>query len=130
MGNFKLGGVDMPKPHTWEVDLVPLRTDSERLPATGRFVSNFVCYTKQVIWTYKKLTEDEYKLLYDNYVNSCTVENKGETTITTEDSNTGEVITLIIYVQDDFKAPLYRINNGKREYRNITFTFVGVGGGE
>ena len=80
--------------------------------------------------TYKYLDQFDYMTLYDAYILSCERNKSIEHDLETLDSNTGEVLNYRIYTQDDFQTPLYRIKDGIRYYTNVTFTFVGVGGGE
>ena len=41
-----------------------------------------------------------------------------------DNSNSDKTLTLSIYTQGDFSAPLYRIKDGVRYYRDVEFTFV------
>ncbi len=130
MADFEIDGIAMPRPSSWVTKRVPLTSDSERLPGSGRLVAPYICMVLETEWTYKTLTQAEYDVLYDAYVLSSDRNKSIEHTIKTLDSNTGLSITYKMYLQSDFTAPLKRIRNGVREYVNISFTFVGVGGGE
>lgn len=130
MGNFKIDGIDMPKPDVWDVKTNIVTRGSERLIGSGRLVAPFLGIVYETTWVYKYLEEEDYDILYDAYITSCTRNNSVEHDLTTLDSNTGLPLSYRMYTQNNFQAPLYSIRNGKRVYTEVTFTFVGVGGGE
>ena len=45
-------------------------------------------------------------------------------TIETLDSNSDETLSLNVYTQSEFSAPLYRIKNGIRYYKDVKLVFV------
>lgn len=128
MGNFKIDGVDMPKPSSWSTSPHIMTSDSERLAGSGRLVAPYLTTIMETEWHYKYLSQADYDKLYDAYILSCARNRSIEHDLTTVDSNSGNVITYRVYTQSDFKAPLYRIRDGVRYYRDVKFTFVGVGG--
>ena len=124
MSDFMIDGIDMPKPSDWLVNPKPMSSDAERLVGTGKTTA------WEITWTYKYLSSEDYDKLYDAYILS-TIRNKSMYhTLTTKDSNSDKVMTLDIYTQSDFSAPLYRIKNGVRYYKDVKFTFVSLGGDE
>lgn len=126
--DFQIDGQNMPKPHTWQVNPKPISSDSQRLIGTGRAVVPYLTMVYEVVWSYKFLTSAEYDVLYDAYISS-TIRNKSMYhTLKTLDSNSGESLTLDIYTQSDFQAPLYRIAGDVRYYKDVTFTFISLGG--
>ena len=130
MSDFMIDGIDMPKPSDWLVNPKPMSSDAERLVGSGKMVIPYLTTAWEITWTYKWLSSDEYDKIYDAYILS-TIRNKSMYhTLTTKDSNSDEVVTYDIYTQSDFTAPLYRIKNGKRYYKDIKFVFVSLGGDE
>lgn len=130
MSDFMIDGIDMPKPSDWLVNPKPMSSDAERLVGSGKMVIPYLTTAWEVTWTYKYLSSDDYDKLYDAYILS-TIRNKSMYhKLTTKDSNSDKVMTLDIYTQSDFTAPLYRIKNGKRYYKDIKFVFVSLGGDE
>ena len=130
MSDFMIDGIDMPKPSDWLVNPKPMSSDAERLVGSGKMVIPYLTTAYEVIWTYKYLSSEDYDKLYDAYILS-TIRNKSMYhTLTTKDSNSDEIMTLDIYTQSDFSAPLYRIKNGKRYYKDVKFIFVSLGGEE
>ena len=130
MSDFMIDGIDMPKPSNWLVNPKPMSSDAERLVGTGKMVIPYLTTAWEITWTYKYLSSEDYDKLYDAYILS-TIRNKSMYhTLTTKDSNSNKVMTLDIYTQSDFSAPLYRIKNGKRYYKDIKFVFVSLGGDE
>lgn len=130
MSDFMIDGIDMPKPSDWLVNPKPMSSDAERLVGSGKMVIPYLTTAWEVTWTYKYLSSEDYDKLYDAYILS-TIRNKSMYhTLTTKDSNSDSIMTLDIYTQSDFSAPLYRIKNGKRYYKDIKFTFVSLGGDE
>lgn len=130
MSDFMIDGIDMPKPSDWLVNPKPMSSDAERLVGSGKMVIPYLTTAYEVTWTYKYLSSDDYDKLYDAYILS-TIRNKSMYhTLTTKDSNSNNVMTLDIYTQSDFSAPLYRIKNGVRYYKDVKFVFVSLGGDE
>jgi hypothetical protein len=130
MSDFMIDGIDMPKPSDWLVNPKPMSSDAERLVGSGKMVIPYLTTAWEITWTYKWLSSDDYDKIYDAYILS-TIRNKSMYhTLTTKDSNSDEVVTYDIYTQSDFTAPLYRIKNGKRYYKDIKFVFVSLGGDE
>lgn len=130
MADFMIDGIEMPKPSDWLVNVKPLSSDAERLVGNGRIVVPYLTTVYEVTWTYKYMSQEDYDKVFDAYIGS-TVRNKNfYHTLTTLDSNTGGVRTIEVYTQGDFTAPLYRIKNGKRYYKDVKFVFVSLGGDE
>ena len=130
MSDFMIDGKDMPKPSDWLVNPKPMSSDAERLVGSGKMVIPYLTTAWEITWTYKWLSSDDYDKLYDAYILS-TIRNKSMYhTLTTKDSNSDIVVTYNIYTQSDFTAPLYRIKNGKRYYKDVKFVFVSLGGDE
>lgn len=130
MSDFMIDGIDMPKPSDWLVNPKPMSSDAERLVGSGKMVIPYLTTAWEVTWTYKYLSSEDYDKLYDAYILS-TIRNKSMYhTLTTKDSNSDSIMTLDIYTQSDFSAPLYRIKNGKRYYKDVKFVFVSLGGDE
>ena len=130
MSDFMIDGINMPKPSDWLVNPKPMSSDAERLVGSGKMVIPYLTTAWEVTWTYKYLSSEDYDKLYDAYILS-TIRNKSMYhTLTTKDSNSNKVMTLDIYTQSDFSAPLYRIKNGKRYYKDVKFVFVSLGGDE
>ena len=130
MSDFMIDGKDMPKPSDWLVNPKPMSSDAERLVGSGKMVIPYLTTAWEVTWTYKYLSSADYDKLYDAYILS-TIRNKSMYhTLTTKDSNSNKTLTLDIYTQSDFSAPLYRIKNGIRYYKDVKFVFVSLGGDE
>lgn len=130
MSDFMIDGIDMPKPSDWLVNPKPMSSDAERLVGSGKMVIPYLTTAWEVTWTYKYLSSADYDKLYDAYILS-TIRNKSMYhTLKTKDSNSDKVMTLEIYTQSDFTAPLYRIKNGVRYYKDVKFVFVSLGGDE
>lgn len=130
MSDFMIDGIDMPKPSDWLVNPKPMSSDAERLVGSGKIVIPYLTTAWEVTWTYKYLSSADYDKLYDAYILS-TIRNKSMYhTLKTKDSNSDNVMTLEIYTQSDFTAPLYRIKNGVRYYKDVKFVFVSLGGDE
>ena len=127
---FAIDGVEMPRPSDWLVNPKPISSDAERLIGNGKAVVPYLTTAYEVTWTYKYLSSDDYDKLYTAYIKK-TIENKSMYhKLITKDSNSDNIMTLEIYTQSDFSAPLYRIKNGKRYYKDVKFTFVSLGGDE
>ena len=130
MSDFMIDGIDMPKPSDWLVNPKPMSSDAERLVGSGKMVIPYLTTAWEVTWTYKYLSSEDYDKLYDAYILS-TIRNKSMYhTLKTKDSNSDNVMTLNIYTQSDFTAPLYRIKKGIRYYKDVKFVFVSLGGDE
>lgn len=130
MSDFMIDGKDMPKPSDWLVNPKPMSSDAERLVGSGKMVIPYLTTAYEVTWTYKYLSSNDYDKLYDAYILS-TIRNKSMYhKLTTKDSNSNKTLTLDIYTQSDFSAPLYRIKNGIRYYKDVKFVFVSLGGDE
>ena len=131
---FKIDGIDMPRPSEYQTIRHIMYDDPKRLIGSGRLVSPYKQTVLETEWLYKKMTGEEYDLIYDAYILSCERNKSGEHVLTTYDSNTGKNITYKIITESSMvngKKHLARIlPDGTREYRNVLFTFVGVGGGE
>lgn len=130
MADFAIDGIEMPRPSDWLVNPKPMSSDAERLIGNGKAVVPYLTTAYEVTWTYRFLSSEDYDKLYDAYILS-TIRNKSMYhTLTTKDSNSDEIMNLEIYTQSDFTAPLYRIKNGVRYYKDVKFTFVSLGGDE
>ena len=127
---FAIDGIEMPRPSDWLVNVKPMSSEAERLPGSGKMVIPYLTTAYEVTWTYKKLTSEQYDLLYDTYIRKTTRDKNFYHTLTTKDSNSDEILNLDIYTQSDFTAPLYRIKNGVRYYKDVKFVFVSLGGDE
>lgn len=130
--NFAIDDIEMPKPNAWQTNPKPISADAERLPGNGKAVVPYKTMCWETVWTYNYLSGEDFDILYDAYILSCIRNKSMYHTLTTLDSNTGEVKTMEIYTQSDFTAPLYRINpiNNKRFYKDVKFTFISLGGEE
>ena len=135
---FAIDGVAMPKPSAWQTNPKPISADAERLPGSGKAVVPYKTMCWETTWTYKYLSQTDFNTLYDAYI-LATIRNKSMYhTLTTIDSNTGNVVTMDVYTQSDFSAPLYRIkteivNNVTtqvRYYKDVKFVFISLGGDE
>lgn len=121
---FKIDGVEMPRPSEWLVNPKPMSSDAERVAGTGEAVVPYLRTVYEVTWTYKYISQAEYDKLYKAYIQN-TIDNKSMYhTLETLDSNSDNTLTLNIYTQGDFQAPLYRIKNGVRYYKDVKFVFV------
>lgn len=127
---FAIDGIEMPKPSDWLVNPKPMSSDAERLIGSGKMVIPYLTTAYEVTWTYKRLTSEQYDLLYDTYIRKTIRDKSMYHTLTTKDSNSDEILELEIYTQSDFTAHLYRIKDGVRYYQNVKFTFVSLGGDE
>lgn len=127
---FALDGIEMPKPNEWLVNVKPMSSDAERLAGSGKMVIPYLTTAYEVTWTYKYLSAEQYDLLYDTYIRKTIRDKNFYHTLTTKDSNSDEILNLDIYTQSDFTAPLYRIKNGIRYYKDVKFVFVSLGGEE
>lgn len=130
MSDFMIDGVAMPIPDDYLINPKPMSSDAERLVGSGKMVIPYLTTAYEVTWTYKYLSSKDYDKLYDAYILS-TIRNKSMYhKLTTKDSNSNKTVTLDIYTQSDFSAPLYRIKKGIRYYRDVKFVFVSLGGDE
>ena len=130
MSDFMIDGIDMPKPSDWLVNPKPMSSNAERLVGSGKMVIPYLTTAWEITWTYKYLSSKDYDKLYDAYILS-TIRNKSMYhKLKTKDSNSNKVLTYDIYTQSDFTAPLYRIKNGVRYYKDVKFVFVSLGGDE
>lgn len=127
---FAIDGIEMPRPSSWQVNPKPMSSDAERLAGSGKMIIPYLGWAWEVSWTYKYLSEEQYDLLYDTYILKTKREKSFYHTLTTRDSNSNDILNIDIYTQSDFQAPIYRIKDGKRYYKDITFTFVSLGGDE
>ena len=127
---FAIDGVEMPRPSDWLVNTKPLSSDAERLIGSGKAVVPYLTTCYEVTWTYKYLSTEDYDKLYQAYIRNTTINKSMYHTLVTRDSNSYGILTLEIYTQSDFTAPLYRIKNGKRFYKDVKFVFVSLGGDE
>lgn len=128
---FKIDGVSMPKPSSYQTNPKILTGDAHRLIGNGRMVVPYVTTVWETTWHYKLIDGAMYDVIYNAYI-TATVNNKNMYhSLTTIDSNTGNSKTYQIYTQDDFAGHLYRVKpDGTREYDDVSFVFVGVGGEE
>lgn len=121
---FKIDGVDMPRPSEWLVNPKPLSSDAERVAGTGEAVVPYLRMVYEVTWTYKYIQTQDFDKIYNAYI-KATIKNKSMYhTIETLDSNSDETLSLNVYTQSDFSAPLYRIKNGIRYYKDVKLVFV------
>ena len=121
---FKIDGVEMPRPSEWLVNPKPLSSDAERVAGTGEAVVPYLRMVYEVTWTYKYIQTQHFDKLYNAYI-KATIKNKSMYhTIETLDSNSDETLSLNVYTQSDFSAPLYRIKNGIRYYKDVKLVFV------
>lgn len=130
MSDFMIDGKDMPKPSDWLVNPKPMSSDAERLVGSGKMVIPYLTTAWEITWTYKYLSSADYDKLYDAYIMETIRKKNFYHTLTTKDSNSDKVLTYDIYTQSDFSAPLYRIKNGVRYYKDVKFVFVSLGGDE
>lgn len=122
---FQIDGIDMPIPSSVLVNPKPLSSNAERVAGTGEAVVPFLRMTYEVTWTYAWLEFDDYYKLYKQYI-EVTAENESMYhTLTTFDSNTKKNLTINIYTQGDFTAPIDHVYEGVPVYTNVVFTFVG-----
>lgn len=127
---FAIDNIEMPRPSDWLVNPKPMSSDAERLIGNGRAVVPYLTTAYEVTWTYRYLSSEDYDKIYDAYIRKTTENKSMYHTLTTKDSNSDNILTLDIYTQSDFSAPLYRIKNGKRYYKDVKFVFVSLGGDE
>ena len=121
---FKIDGVEMPRPSEWLINPKPLSSDAERVAGTGEAVVPYLRMVYEVTWTYKYIQTQDFDKLYNAYI-KATIKNKSMYhTIETLDSNSDETLSLNVYTQSDFSAPLYRIKNGIRYYKDVKLVFV------
>lgn len=130
MSDFMMDNKDMPRPSEWTMNPKIMTSESERLVGSGRMVIPYLTTAWEIIWTYKYLSQADYDIIYDAYILDTIRRKNMIHTLKTIDSNTGLSKTIDIYTQNDFSAPLYRIKNGVRYYKDITFTFISLGGEE
>lgn len=121
---FKIDGVEMPRPSDWLVRPKPLASDAERIAGTGEAVVPYLRTVYEVTWTYKYLSSEDFDKLYVAYIQNTITNGSMYHTLETLDSNSNNTLTLNIYTQGDFEAPLYRIKDGIRYYVGISFVFV------
>lgn len=121
---FKIDGVEMPRPSDWLVNPKPMSIDAERVAGTGEAIVPYLRTVYEVTWTYKYLSSEDYDKLYNAYIKNTITNRSMYHTLETLDSNSNETLTLNIYTQGDFSAPLYRIRNGVRYYKDVKFVFV------
>lgn len=121
---FKIDGVEMPRPSDWLVNPKPMSIDAERVAGTGEAIVPYLRTVYEVTWTYKYLSSEDYDKLYNAYIKNTITNRSMYHTLETLDSNSNETLTLNIYTQGDFTAPLYRIKDGIRYYRDVKFVFV------
>lgn len=121
---FKIDGVEMPRPSDWLVNPKPMSIDAERVAGTGEAIVPYLRTVYEVTWTYKYLSSEDYDKLYNAYIKNTITNRSMYHTLETLDSNSDETLTLNIYTQGDFTAPLYRIKDGIRYYRDVKFVFV------
>lgn len=121
---FKIDGVEMPRPSEWLVNPKPLSSEAERVAGTGEAVVPYLRMVYEVTWTYKYIQTQDFDKIYNAYI-KATIKNKSMYhTIETLDSNSDETLSLNVYTQSDFSAPLYRIKNGIRYYKDVKLVFV------
>lgn len=121
---FKIDGVEMPRPSDWLVNPKPMSIDAERVAGTGEAIVPYLRTVYEVTWTYKYLSSEDYDKLYNAYIKNTITNRSMYHTLETLDSNSDDTLTLNIYTQGDFTAPLYRIKDGIRYYRDVKFVFV------
>lgn len=121
---FKIDGVEMPRPSDWLVNPKPMSADAERIAGTGEAIVPYLRTVYEVTWTYKYLSSADYDKLYKAYIQNTIDKRSMYHTLETLDSNSDNTLTLNIYTQGDFSAPLYRIKNGVRYYKDVKFVFV------
>lgn len=121
---FKIDDVEMPRPSDWLVNPKPMSIDAERVAGTGEAIVPYLRTVYEVTWTYKYLSSEDYDKLYNAYIKNTITNRSMYHTLETLDSNSNETLTLNIYTQGDFSAPLYRIKNGVRYYKDVKFVFV------
>ena len=124
MAQFAIDGKEMPRPSSWLVNPKPLSLDATRVAATGEAIVPFLRSVYEVTWTYKFLSTNDYDKLYNAYIQDTIDRQDMYHVLTTLDSNSDKILTLNIYTQSDFTAPLYRIKNGIRYYKDVKFVFV------
>lgn len=128
MADFELDGVEMPRPSVWQTKPKLLVKEAERLIGNNRLVTDYSGVVPETTWTYKRIRQADYDILYAKYIIACAINKSIEHEVKTLDSNTGKVINYTGYTENNFEAALYRIRNGVRIYHNVVVTIVGVGG--
>lgn len=128
---FKINGVAMPIPSSWQVDPKILTRDAKRKIKSGALRAPYVatCYT--ITWTYKYLKMHEYNILRQAYIDHCTSDKSVKFCVATMDSNRQDsVFCTMAYTEDGFTAPIYRIDpiTNEHYYKDVKFTIVSVGG--
>lgn len=126
--DFQIDNKSMPKPSTTKTKYAIQTTESQRLPANGKLITDYLQTLYETTWTYKYMDASAYDLLFNAYIKSCKTNNSIEHSFKTIDSNTGNSLSYTMYTQSDFEAPMYYLKNGVRYYKDVTFVFVGVGG--
>lgn len=141
VSDFQIDGINMPKPYNFNTETQIISTeDSGRLAGNGAMQVDYLTYVFVTTWSYDFMTGDEYDLVYKNYIEKTIKTKNMYHTLKTINSNTCESVEYKIYTQDKTSAELDRFNkqlynymgltfvNGARVYKDVTFTFVGVGG--
>lgn len=153
--NFQIDGVTVTKPYNFETTIQIISTDdSGRLAGNGAMQIDFLTHVYVTTWTYGYMTGDEYDLIYQNYILNTIKNENMYHTLKTIDSNTRKSLTYKIYTQDQLKAELYKCVTDEQQrkeifgklknepvsymglnfvnevavYKDVVFTFVGVGG--
>lgn len=130
---FMIDGVAMPIPSEWEVSPQILTRDSKRKISTGALWAPYICTVYTVTWKYKYLSSKEYRKLYEAYVKSVATNGSIKHYIATMDSNEkNRVFATPAYTENNFKAPLYKIDpiTRKHHYKDVTLTMVSLGGAD
>ena len=130
MADFMIDNIEMPKPDEWATTTELLSSSAGRLPGSGKMVIEYLSTTYKTEWKYKLMTGAEFDTVYDAYVKSCKTNKSFEHSFKTLSSIDGSSLSYTMYTQNEVAAPLYMIKNGVRYYKDVTFTFVGVGGDE
>lgn len=141
--DFQIDGINMPRPNEFDTATQLISTeDSGRLAGNGAMQTEFLTHVFVTTWKYYFMTGDEYDLVYKQYIEKTIMNKNMYHNLKTINSNTGKSLTYDIYTQDEMKSILIKLNtkdsyymslhfvNGVRMYKDITFTFVGVGGDE
>lgn len=132
--NFMIDGKNMPEPDEYQIDPNIVSSDATRRVDDGVAIVPFLTVACTITWKYKYIDQKSYDLLYDAYIletlrkSQTDPDNAMYHTLRTKDSNSGNIYNFTIYTQNDFKAPLKKIVNGVREYRDVIFTFTSIGG--
>ena len=128
---FMIDDQPMPIPSSWQVDPQILTRDAKRKISNGRLHAPYICTVYTITWTYKYLSSDDYKTLYEAYIKATSTNKNIKHYAASADSNRKDaVFATKIYTEDSFKAPLYRINpdTGEHYYKDVVFKLVSVGG--